>query len=310
MDQIKNVLYDTFGEQNTEFNAETGETLIRIAPFEITNEKQQKHLIKGLWVRFTLILDGENIQLRYFQGARSYQTILEYKGRYRHSHLTTGTVESGFSEFCKGSGEFGAMCSMSRVNQVPLHELDKLLLLMKYFLMYEDLDNPHTRIAGVASIVAPIVRIVSSSQLDTLLKNSVILNLAFDNEYRMTDSRQNHSLLLAACPDLDKVLKINGEYGSLSSLLTSEIDHDPVTLFTFKGQPVMSEVGPADELVVSAEYYVNPHQFKHINDEFHGRIKSYILQEEYADSVQARHTYDSFIRELPAAKQILMFKNI
>lgn len=112
-EKLSKVANDVFGDnyEITETGSGTSKHTYITTHFpviEITNSKDEKHIIRDLFVRFSItsINAGGTYKCKLdVEGARTTFTGKEMISIYSHSHLHTGT-DTGFSSFCLGYSDF------------------------------------------------------------------------------------------------------------------------------------------------------------------------------------------------------------
>lgn len=321
IEQAKQLINRIFKEENVEFtehrsptiNVETA-VLIKLEPFIIRNDKEQEHKITGLWLHFYMgVDDADKVRIYGLVSRRSIQTIIEYHHNYLHSHLPTRKLTRGWQQFCLGDGEFAMRYQIAQSIGFEIDSLETFFMLLRYYLSYEDLSNPHIRLEKVLPLTSIPVLHIRSEYTSTLLGNEQLPKLEFNSDYELLDNRNNHDILISVFPQ-HKVLKINGQYAVINTNYSSgSNDYTPGELFKFKGKPVIGQITTDIENVTFTEfteYFIHPHLFNFLSNDFKHRITTRLIKQQNRQRIEAREAYYSSVRELPESEQLLVFKNI
>lgn len=119
---------------------------VYIPEFTITNSYGKKHVIRDMYVRFSLHYD---FKLEYgLYGARSTLTQYEYAANYQHSHLPR-TINQAFNSFCLGAGEIGQVMTLLR-NEYSEVNFTLFCLHIKNYLQWESIEGvPYNRMSNI-----------------------------------------------------------------------------------------------------------------------------------------------------------------
>lgn len=316
IEQAKQLISRVFKEENVEFVDIYGDyrVLIRLEPFIIRNDIGQEHKITGLWLTFFMkVSDSDKVQIHYLMSRRSIQTIIEYQCNYCHSHLPKSNLTEDWQTFCAGDGEFAMRYEIVRAVGLEIDALETFFMLLIYYLSYEDLSNPHTRLENVLPLTTIPSRHFNTSHTDRMLASERLSELEFNSNYELLDSRKNHDILTSVFPG-EKVLKVNGQYAVINTNYKAEYNnYTPQELFQFKGEPVIGQITYDIEDVrfsESSEHYIHPELLKYLSNEFKHRITTKLIKEQNRQRIEAREAYYNSIRELSEPEQIFVFKNI
>lgn len=309
------IIYAVFGgEENVEYNQ--GEVTVRLQPFLIKNELGQEHKIKGMWIKFDLSEAENAIKIDRLLGERSAQTSIEYKNNYRHSHLQSGTLGYGWSGFCQGSGQFHVKYSFAQTAGCDLQDFHFLMMLLKHFISYEDVDNPYKKINALLPLKSlGQYKLQSRDILKVYEYEDKLKQLEFNNAFSLIDSSTNHDILLGIPLLKDyRVVKVNGQFAEINtSIGITPVVHDPEPFIDFKGEQIYTEILPDPEIIAfsqSDQKYLHPDIFKQLSDEFQQKIKSKLLFSQNEERIARRKAYCNSIRELSVSDQIPVFKNL
>lgn len=147
--------------------------IIRFPEVKITNGEDRGHTIKDLWVKFDT---DENFGINNLEGTRSFMTYAEAYVGYRHSHLRSRTpngdnVHSGFTSFCKGTGEINQVMKILNIDGFDEINFTLFCLHLKNFVEWESIEGrPYINYSSVYG--APRT---SASSLDS---RNVLLSLS------------------------------------------------------------------------------------------------------------------------------------
>jgi hypothetical protein len=149
IESIEKIANSIFGKENVDANVKDKHILIYFPEINITNNKNNKHTIKDLYIRVNISPnsdddDGESNEsdaLLYISinGARTTISIEEYFSYYIHSHLP-GQRHVDFAGFCTGSSDFAML--MEDMRYTPTKEnWEMFFLSLERYLAWESLEG-------------------------------------------------------------------------------------------------------------------------------------------------------------------------
>jgi hypothetical protein len=143
---LKELAISVFGEERVYTKEIDGYTFLYIHFPEIiiTNSKDQKHLIRDLYIEYNIRVRKENFDNSGyklslgFSGKRTSLSLKEHESSYRHSHLTTGN--NHFGGFCLGSSDYSLLLQSLQIE--PTEDNWMLILLgLENYLSWESLEG-------------------------------------------------------------------------------------------------------------------------------------------------------------------------
>lgn len=304
------MIEEFFGQDNVDAN--DTEYVVKLDDFYVHNKRGDKHLIKGMYLRFEYYTLEDMHYLKRLQGLRAIQSNIEWYTSFTHPHLPTRRINAiEFENFCKGDGAFGMQ--YAQVNSgVTEDEMYAFLMHLRYFLTYQDDSNPYTRIENVFPVTTPPEYSYFPQLRDTLYSYPQIQKLIFDKDYQLVDNKHNHDLLLEIYEGSAPTCHyINGEYIAFN-YSTSKVELDPFVVLWFKGEPVQGQIYQQETSVKPEEgsLRINPSIFKIISNELSKKLREQISEESIKTSQQETTLFINSIRQMSESDQVFMLKNL
>lgn len=157
--RLYQIASDIFGEElvdvqgtNTSFHL-----YILFPEINITNSKGHKHLIRELFVKFSIAVSNYGYSTQ-MTGMRTALTPAEVARSYGHSHLPQEAAKGQFVDFCQGNSLFKAITT-NLISRPTEDQWTLALLSLTKYLEWESLEGgPHKemRNIGVDSSFRPI----------------------------------------------------------------------------------------------------------------------------------------------------------
>lgn len=148
---VAKIAEDIFGEERV--HSIRNEVIIWWPEIHITNSKDEKHIVKDLYVRYVIeprVFDenweigGYKANVR-MEGIRSSFSVKEYESTYGHSHLKTGWRE--WNNFCVGTSDYHLLLENVRMSLLE-EDWIMLFLSLENYLTWESLEGgPYCKIA-------------------------------------------------------------------------------------------------------------------------------------------------------------------
>lgn len=208
LQEIKNVLNKTFGEENNQIVKE-GNDIFNIGPIvteigkipdrvgkmydvdwlynqymkpkmispyrivvffpEVTiRNEKESHQIHELWIRFPLRNDGT--LGGGMEGTRSAATVEEFVAGYMHSHLHTGYHNFDWRNFCLGSGPLAQLIpSLNNAYDIKIFEMTCLSI--KNYVAWESISGtPYTYMANCRNRQGEVARSINEATKESYIK--------------------------------------------------------------------------------------------------------------------------------------------
>lgn len=149
-EDIYKLAADIFGEDRVDIVKSSEfitNIIIHFPEINITNSRNQNHLIKDLYVKFNIdikLRDFVDISktvskgLIYLFGIRQTYSLKEYESRYNHSHLSSGI--SDWSRFCLGSSVFNTLIENVKIT-LSEEDWNLMFLSLENYLSWESIEG-------------------------------------------------------------------------------------------------------------------------------------------------------------------------
>lgn len=122
--------------------------LIRFKKIVISNNDDESHIIKELFVSFELRLQN-NVNIINYRGTRAQRGLTEEQSSYSHSHLSKYTNLGEFGDFCYTSTEVYDLIAMFN-SSFDINTFDLFLQTINTYVRHESLEGvPHIHIRDI-----------------------------------------------------------------------------------------------------------------------------------------------------------------
>jgi hypothetical protein len=124
---------------------------IKFPEIEISNKKDNKHIIKDLYVRIKYIIVDSHVKLLGLDGYRGKMTFEEHSSGYSHSHLPSSSTDN-FQPFCLGTSEMADLKAdwATREDNFDQILFELFLYQLDAYVRWESLDGgPYKRMAEI-----------------------------------------------------------------------------------------------------------------------------------------------------------------
>lgn len=131
------------GATNVSLYSSGGEIILRFPEITITNSHQNTHIIKDLFVKFSITFSGNYYSVQEIKGTRSTLSYSEYTSNYRHSHLSSSVRALEWSSFCTGEGPINNIKAMlgGLIDSFDINLFEHYLIHIKEYVEWESLEG-------------------------------------------------------------------------------------------------------------------------------------------------------------------------